>query len=69
MAGRQLVKERSDNESCNRNEGWQMEQGEIPTTSANPILQRQGSRRSTSDGKYRQENSRCGSDKLANIGR
>jgi hypothetical protein len=34
-----------------------------------PLLQRQGSRRSTSDGKYWQENSRCGPDHLENTGR
>jgi len=50
-------------------EGWQMEQSEISTTSANPLLQRQGSRRSTSDGKYWQENSRCGPGNLENTGR
>jgi hypothetical protein len=51
------------------NEGWQMEQGEIPTTPANPLLQQQGSRCSTSDGKYWQENSRCGPGNLENTGR
>src|SRR6266404_4364223 len=42
------------------NEGKQMGQGASPATFADPLLQRQSSRRSTSDGKQRQENPRCG---------
>jgi hypothetical protein len=41
----------------------------FPTTPANPLLQQQSSRCSTSDGKYWQENSRCGPGNLENAGR
>src|ERR1700758_2138278 len=43
-----------------RNEGKQMGQGASPATFADPLLQRQSSRRSTSDGKQWQENPGCG---------
>src|SRR6266550_2422607 len=42
------------------NEGKQMGQGASSATFADPLLQRQSSRRSTSDGKQRQENPRGG---------
>src|SRR5467141_3587954 len=42
------------------NEGKQMGQGASLATPADPLLQRQSSRRSTSDGKQWQENPRCG---------
>src|SRR6201993_5452283 len=41
-------------------EGKQMGQGASFATFADPLLQRQSSRRSTSDGKQWQENPRCG---------
>src|ERR1022692_3061370 len=41
-------------------EGTQMGQGTSPATSVDPLVQRQSSRRSTSDGKHWQENPRCG---------
>src|SRR6516165_3405250 len=41
-------------------EGRQMGQGESLATSADPLVQRQSSRRSTGDGKPRQENPWCG---------
>src|ERR1700682_2180594 len=45
-------------------EGKQMGQGASLATPANPLVQRQSSRRSTSDGKRWQENLRCGPSNL-----
>jgi len=65
MVRRQLAghqPQRSPTPSAYRagNEGKQMGQGASPATFADPLLQRQSSRRSTSDGKQWQENPRCG---------
>src|SRR3984893_6285298 len=46
------------------NEGKPMGQGASSATFADPLLQRQSSRRSTSDGKQWQENPRCGPSNL-----
>ena len=49
---------------CEGNEGRQMGQGQSPATFADPLVQRQGSCRTTSDGKQRWCNPRSGRSHL-----